>query len=59
MDHVASQEGHVRDEQGLALQSQELDVEVLQRARISEDGPAHGRGHETDDRIRFALFVPI
>jgi hypothetical protein len=59
MDHMAPREGRVRDEQGLAMQSQELEIEELQRARIPEDGPAHRRRHEADDCIPFALLVPI
>ena len=59
MDHMASHERHVRSEQGLTARAQELEVEVLQYARMAQDRPPHRRRYEADDRIPLALLVPI
>jgi hypothetical protein len=59
MSRMVPRVGRIRVEQSLAAQAQELEIEVLQAACMSEDTPAHRCCHEADDRIPLALLIPI
>jgi hypothetical protein len=59
MSRVVPRIGCVWGKQSLAAQAQKLEIEGLQDAGMSEDGPAHRCCHEADDCVPLALLVPI
>lgn len=59
MHYIAPGEGEVRNERHFALKTQELKIEVLQRARMPQDCPAHRDCHEANHCLPFAFFVTI
>src|SRR5437016_5822240 len=48
-----------RDDDDLADGAQQLDMEEIQEARVSEQGPTHRYGRESNQRVPFAGLIAI